>query len=89
MVYAKDSVGTNLIQVTIQAASKLSKIKSMNGNGGSFYLEGELIRLKMTASSSITDSEATGGRGGLIYINKADLVELDGTLTSFYGMKSL
>ena len=88
MVYAKDTVGTNLIMITIQAASKLRNIKSMTGNGGSFYLEGEKIKLKITASSTVTDSEATAGKGGLVYVNKADQVDFDSPLTSFFGMKS-
>ena len=66
----------------------MNDIKSLTGNGGSFYLDAPEAELKIEGSTTVKDSEATVGRGGLVYVNKAKVVHFFGTLTSFYGMKS-
>lgn len=46
-------------------------MKTTTGNGGTIYLDAALATLEISGSTVIEDSEATLGRGGLIYVNKA------------------
>lgn len=75
MICSSDSLGTSTVKVTLDTQSRLSNIKSQTGNGGSFYLDAPEGELRILGSTTVTDSEATVGRGGLVYINRAKIID--------------
>eukprot|EP00347_Sterkiella_histriomuscorum_P016469 403353061 len=76
-LYAYDSNGTQDIEIIVASNTQINNAQSTS-DGGSFYLDGDFVKFTMQANTFVQGSKSTTGKGGLMYVNRAESVEITG-----------